>query len=171
MQAIKVQAERYNARERAGTFYTQGLRAQGRGDGQLADKEYAQAAQQYAEARIAFGDAQTLAREEQREETLALQTQARETKEAALNAGAPELAAPTFQEGIDQEQQADRALEQDEFSAAGRFYTTAHEKFQQAHQHVQTEEERAEAVAVQQQAQAARKRGDASRHPAGCGAS
>ncbi|HXG20045.1 MAG TPA: protein kinase [Methylomirabilota bacterium] len=154
MEAVKAEADRYGARDKARTFYGRGLALQARADDLWEQQTYQEAAQTYAEAQSIFADARDLAyRETFLEEAMAAQTEARIAREAAMREGADAAAGELFQQAARSEQQAATALQNDEFFQARELYAAARQQYVVAQQQAHAERQRQHAQAAQQRLQ------------------
>ncbi len=153
----KAEAEHYGAREKARTFYGRGLALQARADERWEKKDYQQAGQEYTAARKFFEDARELAyRETFREEAETIKAGLITAKNAAIAAEAAEFAAAVFQEAVLNEQRANTAMEQEEFTQARELYRSAHQKYGLAQEQARLERQRQQALAAQQRARETR---------------
>src|SRR5207247_2345276 len=135
MVAVKGEAERYGAREKARTFYGRALALQAKGDDLWEQEAYQQVGPIYAEARTFFADARDLAyRETFREEVATAEAQARAAGEAAAGAGAEDLSPESFRKAARNEQQAATALSKEEFFQARELYVAARQQYEVAQQ-------------------------------------
>jgi WD40 repeat protein len=149
LSTIKSEAERYGARERARTFYGRGLALQARADELWEHHTLQEAEQCYAEARSIFADARDLAyRETLREEAAAAAREMRLAREVAVQEGAREFAAESFGVAEHNEQQAEAALQKEEFFQARELYAAARQQYLSARQHAHTEQQRQYAPAA-----------------------
>ncbi|MGH8005880.1 MAG: protein kinase domain-containing protein, partial [Candidatus Binatia bacterium] len=161
MYAIKAEAEQGGARERARTFYAQGLALQAQADELWERKNYQQAGQAYTEAWKSFADARELAQETRRQEAQEAYKQAIAAKEAAEREGASELAPAVFREAVENEQRANTAREHEAFTQARDLYDSAQHKYQLARQQAQVERQRQHVLGLQQWGQEARRQAEA----------
>jgi len=151
MEAVKSEADRYGARDKARTFYGRGLALQARADDLWEQQTYQEAARTYAEAQSLFADARDLAyRETFLEETMAAQTEARSAREAAMREGADATAGELFQQAARNEQQAAAALQNDEFFQARELYAAARQQYVIAQQQAHAERQRQHAPVMTQ---------------------
>ncbi|HKA55011.1 MAG TPA: protein kinase, partial [Candidatus Binatia bacterium] len=150
MMAVKSEAERYGAREKARTFYGRALALLAKGDDLWEQEAYQQVGPIYAEARTFFADARDLAyRETFREEVAAAKAQARAAGEEAAGAGAEELSPEPFQKAAHSEQRAAAALSKEEFFQARELYVAARQQYEVARQQARAERQRRHAPAAE----------------------
>jgi WD40 repeat protein len=143
MATVKSEADRYGAREKARTFYGRGLALQARADEFWENQTLREAEQLYAEARGIFADARDLAyRETLRQEAAAAATDTHAAYEEAKQEGAEALAAESFLLAGRHEQQAEAALQNDDFFQARELYVTARQHYVAARQQAQVERQR-----------------------------
>ena len=149
MAAVKSEADRYGAREKARTFYGRGLALQARAEELWERQTFQEAERQYAEARGIFADARDLAyRETFREEALSAQTEMRAAREAAEQEEAGLLAVESFQLASRTEEQAAAAMRGDEFRQARELYADARQQYGLAQQQAHAERQRQHAPAA-----------------------
>jgi len=157
MWGMKADADRYNARERARTFYSRALALQARADEFWVQHQYEQAQPAYMEAYSVFEDARDLAyRHGIKQEAETIQSQTRAIREAALSKGVEQLAVAAWQEATSTEQQAADALAREEFTQARALYQAAMQKYEQAQRQGQMEQRRQALLRVEQRLRAAR---------------
>ncbi len=150
MVAVKVEAERYRAREKARTFYGRALALQAKGDDLWEGKAYREAEPIFSEARSLFADARDLAyRETLREEVATAEAEARAAGEMAVSENAEELSPEVFQSAVRSEQQAATAMGKEEFFQARELYVAARQQYEIAHQQARTERQRRHAPATE----------------------
>ncbi|MGE0681887.1 MAG: protein kinase [Candidatus Binatia bacterium] len=133
MQTAKITAERVGAREKARTFYRRALAIQAQADDQWEAQDYQQAGTLYGEAQALFFDAQELASravlkaeaEDAREKMIA-------AREHAVKAEAEKFARAVFLEASEYEQQADTAVQQEEFLRGCESYLQAQSAYERA---------------------------------------
>lgn len=143
MSSIKSEADRYGAREKARTFYGRGLALQARADEFWEHHTLQEAEQLYAEARSVFADARDLAyRETVREEAIAAAEEMRTARKDAIQEGAEDLIVESFGLADRSEQQAEAALQKEEFFQARELYVTARQQYLLAQQQAHTERQR-----------------------------
>ncbi len=139
MLSVKADADRYNARERARTFYSRALALQTQADDFWKQQQYEQAQPAYMEASSIFEDARDLAyRHGIKQEAEAIQAQTRAIREAALSKGVEQFATASWQEATNTEQQAADALAREEFTQARALYQAAMQKYEQARLYMET---------------------------------
>jgi hypothetical protein len=161
MVSAKAEAELYNAREKARSFYGRALALQARADELWEKKDYQQAGQGYAAAQKAFEDARELAyRETLREEAETNKAEMLAAKNAAMTAEAAELAVTIFQEAVLNEKRATTAMEREEFTQARELYLLARQKYELAQEQARLERQRRQALAGQQRARETRQRAE-----------
>lgn len=135
MQAVKAEAERAGARDKARTFYRRALSIQSEADEQWDSHSYQQAAALFAEAQVLFADAQDLAtRETLKTRMEAVKARAIVAKDAAIKEDAADLARAAFLEAAEQERQAEVAIQQEEFVRGEELYALAHQSYERAAQ-------------------------------------
>lgn len=135
MQAVKAEAERAGARDKARTFYRRALAIQSEADEQWESHSYQQAASLFSEAQVLFADAQDLAtRETLKARTEAAKARALVAKATAVNEEAEDLARAVFLEAMEQERQAEIAIQQEEFVRGEELYNLACQSYERAAQ-------------------------------------
>ena len=148
MVAVKVEAERYRAREKARTFYGRALALQAKGDDLWEQRAYREAEPIFSEAHSLFADARDLAYQETlREEVATAEAEARAAGEIAVSENAEELSPEVFQSAVRSEQQAATATGKEEFFQARELYVAARQQYEIAHQQARRERQRRHAPA------------------------
>src|SRR5262245_18301189 len=123
MDAAKVEAERYGARDKARTFYGRALALQAQADDLWERKTYQQAGQMYSEAKKVYADACDLAYQQTlKEEAEEVRVHAFTARQAAIVGGATTLAATIFREAEENERRAGTAMDRTEFNQARELY-------------------------------------------------
>jgi serine/threonine protein kinase len=162
MAAAKQEADRYSAREKAGSCYGHALALQAQADDLWEHRSYREASQLYGQARDMFEDAHERAyRALLEEETKAAQSQIKPARDAAIGEQAEELASELFWDAVRNERRADTAYGQQEFTHSQELYRVALQKYQQARLSARGERQRRQALAACEQAQAARREAEA----------
>jgi serine/threonine-protein kinase len=149
MAAVKREAERYHARERARRFYTSGLALENEAGELWEQKRYRQAADSFARAKSAFEDAREFAAETLRTEIAAVRERVEAGHQQAVAEDAATLAPIAFAEAERQTQQAAEALEREDFTLARQLYDSAMHQYAQAQRQAQAERQRREIAARQ----------------------
>ena len=149
MAAVKREAERYHARERARRFYTSGLALENEAGELWEQKRYRQAADSFARAKSAFEDAREFAAETLRTEIAAVRERVEAGHQQAVAEDAATLAPIAFAEAERQTQQAAEALEREDFPLARQLYDSAMHQYAQAQRQAQAERQRREIAARQ----------------------
>jgi len=150
MVAVKAEAERYRAREKARTFYGRALALQAKGDDLWERKVYQEAEPIFEEARSLFADARDLAyRETVREEVATAEAESRAAREMAVSEDAEELSPEAFQSAVRNEQQAATAIGKEEFFQARELYVVARQQYGVAQQQARVERQRRHAPAAE----------------------
>lgn len=171
MAAVKREAERYRARERARRFYTSGLAFENEAGELWEQKRYRQAADGFAKAKSAFEDARELAAETLRNDIAATRERAEAGYKDAVAEKAAELAPSAFAEAERQTLEASEALEREDFTLAQQLYEVAARQYGEAQQQARAERQRRQALAelrraadeASQRVRDAREAGDALR--------
>ncbi len=150
------EAEESNAAELASNLYGQALALQTQAEEDRNRQAYAQATPGYAEASRIFSSARTLARQIRLQRDLdTLKSHVQAARAAAEKEDAATLATAAWQAAVRTEQQAARALQQEEWSNTERLYRTACEEYEEAQRQAVSERQRQHALMVAQQRQAA----------------
>ncbi|CAA9889661.1 putative Calcium/calmodulin-dependent protein kinase [Candidatus Methylobacter favarea] len=154
VQAIKAEADDYNAKEKARTLYGRALNFQSQAEELLESASFKEAYENFSQAYRIFEDARELAyHKSQKEETEAFQAQAKEAYEQAVKAEAEELAPTFFKEALLSEQKAEAAFSSEDFFQANELYRVAIENYSLARHQGIDQRKRQAMVAAQKQAE------------------
>ncbi|MGH6634876.1 MAG: protein kinase domain-containing protein [Gammaproteobacteria bacterium] len=159
--AAKGKADRSDAKDKARTYYSQGLALQTQADELWEHRSYSEACQLYGEASSLFENAgvlaQNLLQEEQAKKAKEVQAQVRRARDVAVKEGVEEYAAEAFWEAVRSERQGDTALAQEDYRQAREIFSQALAGYEQAQQQARSEQQRRHAFSARgetEQAQA-----------------
>lgn len=154
VESVRADAEHYGVDQQAHGFYAHAVAVQERAEEFKKQEQYEQARQTYSEAKSLFEDARDLAYHHAiKGEAEAARAYAYTTRENARGDGAWELASSFIQEATATEQQAEAALDQDEFTQARALYQLAGQKYEQAQQQAHRARRRQKIAAIAESVQ------------------
>ncbi|MGH8659670.1 MAG: protein kinase domain-containing protein [Gammaproteobacteria bacterium] len=157
--AAKVKADRSGAKDKARTYYSQGLALQTQADELWEHRSYSEAFQLYGEASSLFEEADVLAKnllqEQQTKEAKEVQAQVRRARDVAVKEGVEEYAAEAFWEAVRSERQGDTALAQEDYQLAREIFSQALAQYEHAQQQARSEQQRRRAFTAQRETEQA----------------
>ncbi len=157
--AARVKADRSGAKDKAGTYYSQGLALQTQADELWEHRSFSEACQLYGQASSLFEDAKVLAQnllqEEQAKEAKEVQAQVRRARDVAVKQGVEEYAAEAFWEAVRGERQGDTALVQEDYQQAREIFSQALAQYEHAQQQAHSEQQRRQAFSTQRETEQA----------------
>ncbi len=157
--AARVKADRSGAKDKARTYYSQGLALQTQADELWEHRSFSEACQLYGQASSLFEDAKVLAQnllqEEQAKEAKEVQAQVRRARDVAVKQGVEEYAAEAFWEAVRGERQGDTALVQEDYQQAREIFSQALAQYEHAQQQAHSEQQRRQAFTTQRETEQA----------------
>ncbi|MGZ8094932.1 MAG: protein kinase domain-containing protein [Methylosarcina sp.] len=153
VQAVKTEADGYNAKENARTFYGRALNYQSQAEDFLEKSSYKEAYEKFSEAFRVYQDARELAYYKSlKEDTEALCTQVKEAYEEAVKVEAKELAPTLFKKAFAIEQKARTAYSSEDLQQAHELFRSALENYSLARQQVLDQRKQLDMVKTRKQA-------------------
>ncbi len=157
--AARVKADRSGAKDKARTYYSQGLALQTQADELWEHRSFSEACQLYGQASSLFEDAKVLAQnllqEEQAKEAKEVQAQVRRARDVAVKQGVEDYAAEAFWEAVRGERQGDTALVQEDYQQAREIFSQALAQYEHAQQQAHSEQQRRQAFTTQRETEQA----------------
>ncbi|MGR9088222.1 MAG: protein kinase domain-containing protein [Gammaproteobacteria bacterium] len=137
VEAVKTEADRYNAKENARTFYGRALHFQSRGEECLKKSSYREAYELFREAFRIYQDAREFAHYKSlKDDAEVLSERVKEAYDEAVKVDAKEGAPTLFKKAIEFEQKANTAFSSEDFPQANRLFRDAIENYVLARQQV-----------------------------------
>lgn len=153
VQAIKTEADGYNARKNARTFYGRALNIQSQAEESLENLSYQDAYEKFSEAFRIYQDARELAYYKSlKDDAEVLSARVKEAYDEAVKADAKVLAPTLFRKAIEIEQKAKTAFSAEDFPQANQLYRNAIENYSLARRQVLDLQKQLEILKARKQA-------------------